>query len=189
MRRNIIRHHSITFLDFFVTTFNHRPNNNIRLSIKFIKLHLQMLWVLGHINFWLLWRGWLLFLFNKIESIGISKKRSQFFLEMISFSRIFIDIILDCYLCCKRITRYISLSCFTRSMLYVSTNSSCISSSITFCAKLAGKVAFSSKNSFAWSCFTFSFSFYFSAFLKNELNINNTELINIATIICSKFYR
>ena len=184
--RDVIRHHSITFLYFFVAALDHGTNNDIGLRIELVELHPQVLGVLGDVDFGLLCRGRLLFLLDEIESVGIGKKRSEFFLEVIRFPGVFVNVVLDGNLGSKRITRYISLSCFTRSMLYVSTNSSCISSSITFCAKLAGKVAFSSKNSLACSCFAFSFSFSLSAFLKNELNINNTGLINIATIICWK---
>jgi hypothetical protein len=105
----------MAFLHFLVASLYHAPNHYVRLGVKFIQLHSEVTRVLGSVDLGHLGFGRLLL--NELERVGVGEEGGKFLLKMVGFARILVNVVLDGDLDRGMGTRYISFSCWTRSML------------------------------------------------------------------------
>lgn len=86
-------HQSATFFYFFIGTLYHASDNYFWLRVKFIKLHSKLTRVVSRIDLWSFGRS--RFLLDEFERVGMGQKWCEFFLEMVGFSWVFVDVVLD----------------------------------------------------------------------------------------------
>jgi hypothetical protein len=114
LRGNAIAHEAVALLDFFIAAFDHAADHYIRLRIELVELHPQMRGVLRGVHLGGLGPGLLI---DQLECIRVGEEGGQFFLEMVGLPGVLVDVVFDADLCGKVSTRYMSLSCWTSSML------------------------------------------------------------------------
>jgi hypothetical protein len=105
----------MALLHLLIAPLDHAPDHDVRLRVEFVELHPQVARVLRGVDFWRLGGGGLLL--DKLQRVGVGEQRSQLFLKMVGLPRVLVDVILNGYLDRRIGTLYISLSCWTRSML------------------------------------------------------------------------
>jgi len=104
----------VALLDFFIAAFDHAADHYIRLRIELVEFHPQMRGILRGVHLGSLCPGLLI---DQLQCVGVGEEGGQFFLEMVGLPGVLVDVVFDGDLNGKVGTRYMSLSCWTSSML------------------------------------------------------------------------